>query len=66
MTTDTAIDAIKDKRNIIKEFLKEAPINVEEQKHLDAGTAEQAYWHYGYMIALKDVLNLIDAKGEKQ
>ena len=26
-----------------------------EQKHLDAGTAERAYWHHGYLSALQDV-----------
>lgn len=37
-----------------------------EQRHLDAGTVEREYWHYGYAMALKDILNsfiLID-KGE--
>ncbi len=29
-----------------------------EQKHLDEGTAERAYWHYGYLCALRDVLRL--------
>lgn len=31
-----------------------------EQKHLDEGSAERAYWHYGYMVALRDVLKLLD------
>ncbi len=29
------------------------------QKHLDDATVEQAYWHYGYLCALRDVLALI-------
>ena len=29
------------------------------QAHLDAGTSEQAYWHYGYAVALQDVLALL-------
>ncbi len=27
-----------------------------EQKHLIEGTPERVYWHYGYAIALRDVL----------
>jgi len=30
-----------------------------EQKHLDEGTSERASWHYGYLCALRDVVNLI-------
>ncbi len=26
-----------------------------EQAHLDPGTRERIYWHYGYLMALKDV-----------
>lgn len=29
------------------------------QKHLDDGTAERAYWHYGYLCALRDVVSMI-------
>lgn len=31
-----------------------------EQKHLDKGSIEEAYWNYGYYIALRDVLILLD------
>jgi hypothetical protein len=27
-----------------------------DQRHLDAGTAEQAYWHHGYYSAVIDVM----------
>lgn len=29
------------------------------QAHPDKGTPERVYWHYGYMVALRDVMNLI-------
>lgn len=29
-----------------------------EQAHLKEGTPERAYWHFGYYMALEDVLNL--------
>lgn len=31
----------------------------QEQKHLDEGTVERDYWHYGYLMALRDLLGLI-------
>jgi hypothetical protein len=31
----------------------------EEQKHIRAGTVEKIYWHYGYMVALMDVLRFL-------
>lgn len=27
-----------------------------DQKHLDADSEARAYWHYGYLAALRDVL----------
>ncbi len=30
-----------------------------EQRHCEDGTVERVYWHYGYMVALRDALNLI-------
>lgn len=40
----------------------EAPFARFDQRHLDAGTPEQAYWHLGYMTALRDALRHL--KGE--
>lgn len=34
-----------------------------EQRHLDTGTDERAYWHHGYASALKDVLRMIQGAG---
>lgn len=33
-----------------------APYAQTDQRHLDEGTVERAYWHYGYAMALADVL----------
>jgi hypothetical protein len=30
-----------------------------EQKHLSEGSQERVYWHYGYMVALRDALRLL-------
>lgn len=32
------------------------------QKHLDEGSIEQAYWHYGYLCALRDVVAVIEKR----
>jgi hypothetical protein len=34
-----------------------------EQGHLNEGTAERAYWHYGYMVALNDALSILTGEG---
>lgn len=40
----------------IKPWLEtNSPEALKEQKHLDEGTSERAYWHAGYMQALQDV-----------
>lgn len=38
---------------------KNALACVEEQAHLDTNTKERAYWNYGYLIALRDVKELL-------
>jgi hypothetical protein len=31
-----------------------------EQRHLEKGTPERAYWHYGYWMALRDTVGLLE------
>lgn len=33
-----------------------------EQKHCEEGTIERIYWHYGYMMALVDIVNKMEEK----
>lgn len=41
----------------LQEWLRENGKNCSnEQKHLEEGTSERIYWHYGYLSALGDVL----------
>jgi hypothetical protein len=35
---------------------KHCPDCETEQAHLAAGTREQMYWNYGYLVALRDLL----------
>jgi hypothetical protein len=55
------IQAIVDQANALERWLSEHVPYVEtSQKHLDPGTLEQAYWHYGYVCALRDVLAAVN------
>ena len=41
----------------IEKWLSEQPTDVkEEQSHLREGSRERLYWHYGYLMALKDLV----------
>ena len=54
------ISSIEKRVRDLREWLqKNAPASLTEQKHLDEGTQERAYWHYGYMVALKDILSFL-------
>jgi len=35
-----------------------------EQRHCEEGTAERVYWHYGYAVAVKDVLDLLLSRSQ--
>ncbi len=55
---DTAanLSALESRAKGISEWLKENGRGCsDEQKHLDPDTQERIYWHYGYMVALRDV-----------
>jgi hypothetical protein len=44
----------------LREWIKQnAPNCFVEQKHLDEGSVERAYWHYGYLSALQDLLKVM-------
>jgi hypothetical protein len=55
------IQAISHKAEALAGWLAEhAPYCEDSQKHLDQGTIEQAYWHYGYVCAIRDLLAIVD------
>ena len=52
--------ALKERLADLSELIFEnGPECIREQAHLDDGTRERAYWHYGYLVALRDVLALV-------
>ena len=55
-----ARDLIQQRIDGIAAWLAEnAPACAAEQKHLDADTPERQYWHYGYLVALRDIQKLL-------
>lgn len=55
------LPVIRARAENLKEWLQDnAPYIAVDQRHLDADTVERAYWHYGYMVALRDVLASYD------
>lgn len=59
----TRIQEISGKVAALTRWLAEKAPNCEiSQRHLDAGTTEQAYWHYGYVCAVRDILSLLESE----
>lgn len=54
------ISSIEKRASDLRDWLKQnAPGCFTEQRHLDENSREQVYWHYGYMVALRDVLRFL-------
>lgn len=64
MQTTTELTIVSRARKRIEELkrwlLANSPECFKDQKHLNEGSAERVYWHYGYLSALQDVLRLLD------
>jgi hypothetical protein len=58
--SDTILDALKKRRDGLSEALNGDPCFT-DQKHTDEGTQERIYWHYGYLIAVRDIINLLES-----
>ena len=56
----TVAGLLESRRKELAEWMEiNAPSCKAEQKHLDDGTEGRAYWHFGYLMAIKDVLALL-------
>lgn len=61
ITPDRLEALLKKRQNEIEKFLMKDHIEVfAEQKHLDRGSVERAYWHYGYLAAMRDIINRME------
>ena len=57
MTLGELIEALRSRADGQGEWLlQQKPEIFEEQMHCQEGTIERIYWHYGYRVALMDVL----------
>jgi hypothetical protein len=54
------IGALEKRASDLQDWLKEnAPEVFAEQKHLDEDSQERVYWHYGYLVAVRDIYRLL-------
>lgn len=62
----TVLDVLERRAALVEQWLDdEAPYARFDQSHLDAGTPERAYWHLGYLAALRDAAaRLTDCIGD--
>ncbi len=60
---DEVREKIEERKKFLEsDLLKTSPEIFKEQKHLDKGSIERTYWHYGYLIALSDILAKLQKK----
>lgn len=60
MTEDMTYALIEERTRALAQWLEdESPYVQFDQGHLDNGSPQQAYWHFGYLMALRDVLELL-------
>jgi len=63
---EASVQSITAKAADLTRWLGEnAPDCETSQKHLDPGTVEQAYWHYGYACAVRDLLALLSKRSSE-
>jgi hypothetical protein len=56
----TTLDEDMDRRIAgLAEWLQKNAPEINQQRHLDDGSRERAYWHYGYLVALRDLRDLL-------
>lgn len=61
MSAEKNLAILAERRDLIREWLERQGEETDvDQKHLDPGSSEQAYWHHGYQTALDDILKLFN------
>jgi hypothetical protein len=67
MTNPDTLSEISARIRQLGIWLEDAAPHVQnEQRHLDGGSPEQAYWHLGYRSGLTDVLAFIESCRENK
>ena len=63
LLSEEMLSRIRSRRDGHREWLRENfPLIFQEQAHLEKGTVERYYWHYGYMMALDDLIERVFIK----
>jgi hypothetical protein len=58
--TPPSADAVQQRMHQIRSWLStEGARHCQDQRHLDVGTPERAYWHLGYLAALTDTEHML-------
>jgi hypothetical protein len=56
----TAADRVRRRIAALERWLRQHGVHVSRvQAHLDEGSLERLYWHYGYLAGLRDALNTV-------
>mgnify|MGYP001570043791 CR=1 FL=1 len=56
----TSERAIRKRISTLEEWLELQGVDVKrEQAHLADGSRERLYWHYGYLVGLRDAVNAL-------
>lgn len=64
---DKIANSLEERRAKLSGWISEnAPYVAADQNHQNANTPEQAYWHYGYLSAVTDMLRLMDREINEQ
>lgn len=64
---DATLDAMQKRIDGLEELLARQKVDVKrEQAHLTEGSRECLYWHYGYLMALKDLQRLTEPSETRQ
>jgi hypothetical protein len=59
LRSSTVDEVIDDRIEGLANWITENAPECKDQAHLDEGTSERAYWHCGYLAALRDVRQLL-------
>lgn len=56
----TAADKVRRRIDALERWLQQQGVHVTRvQAHLEEGSLERLYWHYGYLTGLRDTLNAL-------
>ena len=56
----TAADKVRRRIAALERWLRQQGLHIKlAHAHLDEGSLERLYWHYGYLTGLRDALNAV-------